>query len=401
MGGAMDDDDDGTLMREWEAFLAERPETGKYVDHLLRIYNPDNNPKAGESIIKDILHEEGYWHDVDDDGKSAWYEGLSDGRALAVVCGVSDDLRTFGPEPAGFGEESERKVVLNGTGLLPVVFDEVFAFLPYAYSIGPGAAGGAPHRVYSGLKAYLQVVCGRVDGLPPDLTGYENDPALTQAFTPVPIPADDAPKALRRERNPHFHTAMRIASALCRHCRGGSHGGGNGASPCSWEDMRVLAETACRYDHAGMLAWAGKGMVVDEDTLQELLLSHPQADAISGEDWLRMAGRLLDAMDEAYSGMSIPHSPDYPDTVKCFTVAIVTMGLSRLMGEEPESLTFAEAAFDLFQEAGLFDDEEARPDKTPFRAYAPGMLNVKAFEDARIYGMPFAKEEIRMMMIGQ
>lgn len=114
-----------------------------------------------------------------------------------------------------------------------------------------------------------------------------------------------------------------------------------------------------------------------------------------------MARRLLDAMDEAYSGMSIPYSPDYPDTVKSFTVAIVTMGLSRLMGEGPECLTFAEAAFDLFQEAGLFDDEEARPDKTPFRAYAPGMFDVKPFEDARIYGMPFAKEEIRMMMIGQ
>lgn len=401
-------DDADSIMRAWRRLLHGRPDTGRYADHMMRIYNPAGDRSTALRIMKDLLME-GYWHggspkEADFDTKPAWYDGLDDGRTLSIICGISaspDSLKRDRSLPYDKGK-AEGIIIHDDDGPLPVGFDDAFAFLPYNYcTYAGGVRDDTVHQSYTGLDAYLQVVCGRMDGLPPDLTGYE-DPALHHVLIPVTIPYADVPMVLQRERNPHFHTAMRIvagANALCTT----RYDDETMIGFCSWKDMRVLTKTACRYDHAGMFAWVGRsGIIVDEGMLDNLLLDHPSAATISGSDWHAMSVRLMAAMDRAFALLRSIGDAGGPDADRRMLTETIRMGLSSFMDGRPDSLTFMESAFDLFQAAGAFDDDSAlQAGGYEFGPYTPGMFGTAPFDEARAYGLPFAKEEIIREMSGQ
>ena len=86
-------DDADSIMRAWRTLLHGRPDTGRYADHMMRIYNPAGDRSTALRIMKDLLME-GYWHggspkEADFDTKPAWYDRLDDGRTLSIICGIS------------------------------------------------------------------------------------------------------------------------------------------------------------------------------------------------------------------------------------------------------------------------------------------------------------------------
>ena len=160
-------DDADSIMRAWRTLLHGRPDTGRYADHMMRIYNPAGDRSTALRIMKDLLME-GYWHggspkEADFDTKPAWYDGLDDGRTLSIICGISsspDSLKRDRSLPYD-RKKAERIIIHDDDGPLPVGFDDAFAFLPYnyctqagVYVVGPYTPGMFGTAPFDETRAY-------------------------------------------------------------------------------------------------------------------------------------------------------------------------------------------------------------------------------------------------------
>lgn len=375
----------------WKTFLAGKPETLRFLRHQLQAcslsetgfkYLPRVFPL--NHGLKELENEVLGGERGEDDGTP--YDGLTDGQTLARLCEIDTSLKLFGYSPA-----NARLMIRHDVPTPSISFDEALTFFIH---------GMAPHRFHQNMSAYLLTMCGREDGLPPDLTDEREAGRILSGGR---VPSGVLLQLMPRERNPHLRTAERIIEGFrSRKARLNAYARDvEFASPaCSWYDADALVYASCRYDHADMLAWTGKdGMVISRDTIDCMLEDHLQVGDISGEAWHAMAERFITATDTEYA-----RRPDgknkFDDERECSSLqTIILRGLSHFIGGTPEELAFAETVFDTFSACGIFSSPETRG---MYRnavgigdiPYAYGMLTSRMFDDIRRYGIPFAGEEI-------
>lgn len=382
----------------WKTFLAGKPETTRFLRHQLqtcslsetgfkylpRMFSLNHGLKELENAV--LSGERG-----EDDGTP--YDGLTDGQTLARLCEIDTSLKPFGYSPA-----DALLMIRHSVPTPSISFDEALTFFIH---------GLAPHRFYQNMSAYLLTMCGREDGLPPDLT---DEREANRILSGKKVPSGVLLQLMPRERNPHLRTAERIIEGFrSRKARLNANARDvEFTSPaCSWYDADAIVYASCRYDHAIMLAWTGKdGMVISRDTIDGMLEDHLQVGDISGDAWHAMAERFITAMDTEYDSRPDRNDPLYYVLYAgvCSSLqTIIRRGLSHFIGGTPEELAFAETVFDTFSACGIFSNPETLGmymnavfiGDTP---YAHGMLTSRMFDDIRRYGMPFAREEILASM---
>ena len=379
----------------WTAFLAGKPETTRFLRHQLRMCALSwNDVERLPSIfplnhgLKELENAVLSGERGKDDGTP--YDGLTDGQTLARLCEIDTSLKLF-----GYSTANARLMIRHSVPTPSISFDEALTFFIH---------GLAPHRFYRNISAYLLTMCGREDGLPPDLTDERE--ASRILFGRI-VPSGVLLQLMPRERNPHLRTAEHIIEGFrSRETRLDSdpHDFEFASPACSWYDADALVYASCRYDHADMLAWTGKdGMVISRDTIDGMLEDHLQVGDISGDAWHAMAERFITAMDMEYARR--PDGKDSSDDAgECSSLQIIIRrGLSHFIGGTPEELAFAETVFDMIGSCGIFSSPETHGMMRELYRnavfirdipYAYGMLTSRMFDDIRSYGMPFAKEEL-------
>lgn len=381
----------------WTAFLAGKPETTRFLRHQLRMcalsWNdverlPSMFPRNhGLRELENAVLGTGQCGEED----RTPYDGLTDGQTLARICQIDTSLESLGYSPA-----NARLMIRHSMPEPSISFDEALAFfapewMPY-------------HFHYRNMLAYLHTMCGRADGLPPDLTDWRK---AQRAFSTKRVSSRSLMRIVPREHNPHFRRAelivKRLRSKRTRHDPK-AHDFEFASPACSWHDADAIVYASCRYDHADMLAWTGKdGMIISRDTIDGILEDHLQVGDISGDAWHAMAERFITAMDTEYA-----RRPDgrnkFDDARECSSLqTIILRGLSHFIGGAPEELAFAETVFDMIRSCSMFSSPETRGImKITYRntvfvgdiPYAHGILTSRTFDDIRRYGTPFAKEEL-------
>ena len=380
----------------WKTFLAGKPETTRFLRHQLRMcalsWNDVERLPSMFPRNHGLREFENAVLGTGDRGENDGtpYDGLTDGQTLARICQVDTSLESLGYSPA-----NARMMIHNSVPAPSISFDEALAFfapewMPY-------------HFHYRNMLAYLHTMCGRADGLPPDLTDWRK---ARRVFSTKRVSSRSLMRIVPREHNPHFRRAERIVKRLrskrTRHDPK-AHDFEFVSPACSWHDADAIVYASCRYDHADMLAWTGKdGMVISRDTIDGMLEDHLQVGDISGDAWHAMAERLITAMDMEYARR--PDGKNRFDARECSSLQTIFLrGLSHFIGGTPEDLTFAETVFDMIRSCSTFSSPETRGmmkivyKSTVFVSdipYAHGILTSRMFDDIRRYGMPFAKEEL-------
>lgn len=378
----------------WTAFLAGKPETTRFLRHQLRMCALSwNDVERLPSIfplnhgLKELENAVLSGERGKDDGTP--YDGLTDGQTLARLCEIDTSLKLF-----GYSTANARLIIRHSVPTPSISFDEALTFFIH---------GLAPHRFYRNISAYLLTMCGREDGLPPDLTDERE--ASRILFGRI-VPSGVLLQLMPRERNPHLRTAEHIIEGFrSRETRLDSdpHDFEFASPACSWYDVDAIVYASCRYDHADMLAWTGKdGMVISRDTIDGMLEDHLQVGDISGDAWHAMAERFITAMDTEYARR--PDGKNRFDARECSSLqTIILRGLSHFIGGTPEELAFAETVFDMIRSCSMFSSPETRGImKITYRntvfvgdiPYAHGILTSRTFDDIRRYGTPFANEEL-------
>lgn len=146
-----------------------------------------------------------------------------------------------------------------------------------------------------------------------------------------------------------------------------------------WDTLDTFIDTVMKYGHATMLGHLGVGVIIDEDYLNNTLLSsRPDPIDIADSAWHDMSVEFVRGLDEelAMATAASRYDCDF------FFSSLAMKSLSRFLSDKSEELSFLETVYDYLLPFSV-DEQYGNVH------YVRGMIRPEVFDYLREYGPSF------------
>lgn len=146
-----------------------------------------------------------------------------------------------------------------------------------------------------------------------------------------------------------------------------------------WDTMDTFIDTVMKYDHADMLGHLGGGVIIDEDYLNDTLLSsRPDPIDMADSTWHDMSVEFVRGLDEE---LAMATAASRYDCDFLFS-SLAMKSLSRFLSDSPEELSFLETVYDYLLPF-IVDEQYGNIH------YVRSMIRPEVFDYLREYGPSF------------